>query len=125
MEISKALSRHREFVFSVASGEVHDSAVDSRISASWRRCLGEYGLDPKDPPDPVVVSAGTLREHQQRNDDLLSIASVEMANLYQQISGSGHSIMLTDNTGLVLKYIGDPAFSRLASITESEVSSEW
>jgi transcriptional regulator of acetoin/glycerol metabolism len=125
MEISKALSRHREFVFSVASGEVHDNAVDSRISASWRRCLGEYGLDPKDRPDPVVVSAGTLREHQQRNGDLLTIASVEMANLYQQISGSGHSIMLTDNTGLVLKYIGDPAFSRLASVSGLAEGATW
>ena len=56
MEISKALSRHREFVLSVASGEVEDDSVDSRISGSWRRCISEFGLDPQDTPEPVAVA---------------------------------------------------------------------
>ena len=125
MEISKALSRHREFVFSVASGELGDESIDSRISGSWRRCVKEHGLDPGDPPDPVIVTSATLREHRERSGDLLSIARVEMANLYQQIAGSGHSIMLTDNTGLVLNYIGDPAFSRTASASGLREGAIW
>ncbi len=125
MEISKALSRHREFVLSIASGEISDASVDSRISASWRRCIQDYGLDPKDPPETVDVGADVLQEHQERLGSLLSIARVEMTNLYQQIAGSGHSIMLTDNSGLVLNYVGDPAFGATAAAAGLREGAQW
>jgi len=38
-----------------------------------------------------------------------------MANLYQQLAGSGYSIILTDRDGVLLSYYGDPSFKRAAS----------
>lgn len=124
MEISRALARHRELVLSIASGECRDERIDHRISESWRRCIREYGLDPTDSPAPVVVAPADLRDLRQRAEPLLSIARVEMTNLYQQIAGGGHAIVLTDETGTVLNYVGDPAIGTTAGLCDGAVWSE-
>ena len=109
MKISVA-SRHREHVLAVVSGSEKDITVNPMISRSWRRCFGKYGLDPTPNQAPEIVEPQTLLEHQERLSNLLRIARVEMANLYQQVAGSGHSILLTDESGMILHYTGDPGF---------------
>lgn len=42
---------------------------------------------------------------------LLSFARAEMANLYQQLAGSGFAVLLTDPEGVVLNYVSDPEFA--------------
>jgi transcriptional regulator of acetoin/glycerol metabolism len=87
----------------------------SRITQSWIRCLDEYRLDPGTCAEPEVVPAAELRERQERLADVQAVAKVEMANLYQQLAGSGYAIMLTDREGVLLNYFGDPAFTHAAS----------
>jgi len=87
----------------------------SRITESWIRCLDEYRLDPGTCAEPEVVPAAELRERQERLADVQAVAKVEMANLYQQLAGSGYAIMLTDREGVLLNYFGDPAFTHAAS----------
>jgi len=91
------------------------SGAVNRITQSWIRCLNEYQLDPGACNDPEVVSPGELRARQERLADLQTVAKVEMANLYQQLAGSGYAIMLTDRDGVLLNYFGDPAFTHAAS----------
>ncbi|MBZ0072049.1 MAG: sigma-54-dependent Fis family transcriptional regulator [Thiohalobacteraceae bacterium] len=115
MDISKALSRHRERVLSVVSGEHSSPPIDHSILNSWQRCVQDYGLDPSITHEPVVVDGPELSQRRERLASLLSIARVEMSNLYQQIAGSGHSILLTDTDGVVLNYVGDPSFNEIAA----------
>ena len=87
----------------------------SRITESWIRCLNDYQLDPDSRDDPEVVSHTELQERQESLADLRSVAEVEMANLYQQLAGSGYAIMLTDRDGVLLSFFGDPGFTHAAS----------
>jgi transcriptional regulator of acetoin/glycerol metabolism len=52
---------------------------------------------------------------RERNAELVAFADGEMAQLYRQLAGSGHSIILTDRDGVLLSYCGDPSFRSAAS----------
>ena len=106
-------------------GAVADAAVTNRITRSWIRCLNEYKLDPGACNDPEVVSPADLRERQDRLADMQAVAKVEMANLYQQLAGSGYAIILTDRDGVLLNYFGDPAFTHAASRTGLMPGAVW
>jgi transcriptional regulator of acetoin/glycerol metabolism len=95
------------------------------VKRSWLRCLNEYGLDPDSGADPVVVSRQDLLARKEQNLELVSFADVEMANLYQQLAGSGYSIILTDRDGVLLSYYGDPSFKRAASRTGLLPGAAW
>ncbi len=97
----------------------------NRITQSWIRCLDEYRLDPGTCAEPEVVSAAELHERQERLADVQAVAKVEMANLYQQLAGSGYAIMLTDREGVLLNYFGDPAFTHAASKTGLMPGAIW
>jgi transcriptional regulator of acetoin/glycerol metabolism len=105
--------------------EPSSSTTGNRITQSWIRCLNEYKLDPGACNDPEVVSPAELRARQERLADLQAVAKVEMANLYQQLAGSGYAIMLTDHDGVLLNYFGDPAFTHAASKTGLMPGSLW
>lgn len=97
----------------------------NRITQSWIRCLDEYRLDPGTCAEPEVVPFAELRERQERLADVQAVAKVEMANLYQQLAGSGYAIMLTDREGVLLNYFGDPAFTHAASKTGLMPGAVW
>jgi transcriptional regulator of acetoin/glycerol metabolism len=103
---------------------IHAGAL-SRITQSWIRCLNEYKLDPGASNDPEVVPLAELHLRQERLADLQAVAKVEMANLYQQLAGSGYAIMLTDRDGVLLNYFGDPAFTHAASKTGLMPGALW
>ncbi|TQK00114.1 sigma-54-dependent Fis family transcriptional regulator [Herbaspirillum sp. SJZ107] len=105
--------------------EQSPSGAVNRITQSWIRCLNEYKLDPGACNDPEVVSPAELRTRQERLADLQAVAKVEMANLYQQLAGSGYAIMLTDRDGVLLNYFGDPAFTHAASKTGLMPGALW
>ncbi|MCW8976167.1 MAG: sigma-54-dependent Fis family transcriptional regulator [Sedimenticola sp.] len=99
--------------------------VNDCIVQSWKRCLEDYDLDPERRPEPVVVDRSELKERQEKSCRLVEIARSEMTNLYQQVAGSGHSILLTDNDGVVLNYVGDPMFTNTAVKTALQTGAIW
>ena len=126
-EPSDALSPRGFELVSPASSQSatpHPSATN-RITRSWIRCLNEYKLDPGACNDPEVVTPSDLRERQERLTDMQAVAKVEMANLYQQLAGSGYAIILTDRDGVLLHYFGDPAFTHAASKTGLMPGAVW
>lgn len=100
-------------------------ATGSRIAQSWIRCLNEYSLDPDNRDEPVIVDHAELQERQERLADIQEVAKIEMANLYQQLAGSGYAIMLTDGDGVLLNYFGDPSFTHAASKTGLMQGAVW
>jgi transcriptional regulator of acetoin/glycerol metabolism len=125
--MSKFAVEHVKRVHSV----VHDRigadciATGNRITRSWIRCLNEYQLNPDSCAEPEVVAPFELQERQERLADVQAVAKVEMANLYQQLAGSGYAIMLTDREGVLLNYFGDPAFTHAASKTGLMQGAVW
>lgn len=97
----------------------------SRITESWLRCLNDYQLDPDSRAHPEVVGPAELRQRQEKLADLRTVAEVEMANLYQQLAGSGYAIMLTDSDGVLLNFFGDPSFTHAASKTGLMQGAIW
>ncbi|MEW8028819.1 MAG: sigma-54-dependent Fis family transcriptional regulator, partial [Candidatus Thiodiazotropha sp.] len=109
-------SNHEEFVRAALDNShiIHSSEIDDLTLRSWRRCRDEYGLDPGMSPEPVIIDRQDLHDRLQKYERLLDIARVEMTDLYQQLAGSGHAIMLTDKDGILLNFIGDPQFTDAA-----------
>lgn len=100
-------------------------AINKQIIRSWRRCLHDHILDPEHQPDAIVVDRADLKERQEKYCNLSEIARAEMTNLYQQVAGSGHSILLTDNEGVVVNYVGDPMFTSTAAKTSLQLGAVW
>lgn len=118
---------HEELVRAALDGNriIHSSEIDDLTLRSWRRCRDEYGLDPGVMPDPVIIDRQDLQERLQKYDRLLDIARVEMTDLYHQLAGSGHAIMLTDKDGILLNFIGDPQFTDTAAHTGMHLGAVW
>ncbi len=118
---------HARFIYSIIRGTSRDegSGAPDYVKRSWLRCLDEYGLDPDSNAEPVVVSRQELLARKQLSGELVSFADAEMANLYQQLAGSGYSIILTDHDGVLLSYYGDPSFRHAASRTGLLPGAVW
>lgn len=97
-----------------SSGEIDATEVAPAIAESWNRCVNDFGLDPLRDEPVVVLERQELKTRQEPLEFLRAIAQGEMATLYQQLAGSGFSVLLTDREGLVLDYLGDPSFSDAA-----------
>lgn len=105
---------HAKLVESTVKGVVEVSTVDQVVRRSWSRCLSSYSLDPAQVKKPVIVERSELEARCERMGPLLSIARIEMLGLSRQMVHTQYGIMLTDQDGVILSYVGDPAFSMTA-----------
>src|SRR5262245_11425481 len=81
---------------------------DEMIALSWARCANDYRLDPARLLPPTVIDRLALDKRRAQYTDLIAIASAEIDRLYDQINGSGHALLLTDATGVILYEKVDP-----------------
>ncbi|MCU7931018.1 MAG: sigma-54-dependent Fis family transcriptional regulator [Candidatus Thiodiazotropha sp. (ex Codakia rugifera)] len=126
MHIDNNTRTHCSLVNAAVRGNGNNtSTVNKQIIRSWRRCLHDHILNPEHQPDPIVVDRADLKERQEKYCNLSGIARVEMTNLYQQVAGSGHSILLTDSEGVVVNYVGDPMFTSTAAKTSLQLGTVW
>lgn len=124
--MGRGAENHEEFVRAVLGGNpVARAKVDELTFASWQRCRDQHGLDPAHAPDPLIIPRSDLRDRQEGVGHLLEIARPEMTNLYQQLAGSGHAIILTDREGVLLNYIGDPDFTHTAAHVGIRTGAVW
>lgn len=86
--------------------------VAAHIGRSWNRCVKEFGIRPHSRRDTAVLSAGQLRERQQRLGGVLTVARCEMENLYELIAGTGYAVILSDANGTILNAVADPTLKR-------------
>jgi transcriptional regulator of acetoin/glycerol metabolism len=57
----------------------------------------------------VIVEDPRLREHREAMEELLHTARFGVEALYRQVAGLGYVLLLTDNEGITVDYIGDEA----------------
>ena len=118
---------HARLIYSVLQGTAREEGAKApeHVKRSWLRCINDYGLDPQANAESVVVAREEFLLCKERNAELVSFADAEMAHLYQQLAGSGHSIILTDREGVLLSYYGDPSFKRAASRAGLVLGAVW
>ncbi len=111
--MSRAALEHVATVEAAVAGQTGKAlSPEEPILLSWRRCLRSYGLKPSKSRDFAVYETGQLREIQDRFGSLCNVARTEMQNLYEQISGSGYALMLTDARGVIVDTLVDPGLTR-------------
>jgi transcriptional regulator of acetoin/glycerol metabolism len=81
---------------------------DRTIARSWIRCANDYRLDPARPDAPHIIDTRALASRREQYADLVAIATAEIDRLYDQISGSGYALLLTDASGVILYEKCDP-----------------
>jgi len=116
---------HGDLVLSAVRGDRPIAGLDNMVLASWRRCVEEYHLHPEEFGDLALVDKEFLAQRRAQCCHLVEIAKSEMTSLYQQVAGSGYSILLSDQNGVVLNYVGDPIFSNAAASTGMQTGAVW
>jgi transcriptional regulator of acetoin/glycerol metabolism len=92
-----------QFVRSMgADAPGQNRVLNTAIAGSWRRCALDYSLDPARHYAPTIIGGRLLEERRSQHEELVQIASAEIDWLYEYIAESGHALMLTDSTGMVL-----------------------
>jgi sigma-54 dependent transcriptional regulator, acetoin dehydrogenase operon transcriptional activator AcoR len=86
---------------------------DRTIARSWIRCATDYRLDPSRPDAPTIIEARALADRREQFADLMQIGTAEVDRLYDQISGSGYALLLTDASGIILYEKVDPTLKDL------------
>ncbi len=99
--------------------------LDSAIGTSWLRCVNDYQLDPSRMYAPTILDGTDLKERQAQHDELVAIADAEMESLYDQISGSGYALLLTDASGIILCEKLDPALRKPFRSAGLMIGADW
>ena len=97
-----------------AGHELPEGLVAEPILKSWQRCLAQ-GLDVDDLGAVEPLTAGELREHQQRNDLLRHLVRPEMSVLMGEAKTTDSVVIVTDAKGMVLDAVGSVEFAGQAS----------
>ncbi len=105
---------HARLIESAVKGCAETNAIGQAVRRSWSRCLSTYSLDPLQVKKPVIVERSELEARCERIGSVLPIARIEMLGLSRQMAHTQYGIMLTDHDGVILSYVGDPAFSMVA-----------
>ncbi|MCA1974679.1 MAG: GAF domain-containing protein, partial [Caenispirillum sp.] len=98
---------------------------DAAVVRSWRRCLDDYRLDPARACEAYIVPRSRLREHRERAEGLIRTARSGIETLHQQLAGLGYVLLLSDDRGVTVDFIGDPAFDGALQKAGLYLGSEW
>jgi transcriptional regulator of acetoin/glycerol metabolism len=118
---------HARLIESAVRGCAEATSVGQLVRHSWSRCLSTYALDPAQARKPVIVERSELETRCERIGPVLPIARIEMLGLSRLMTRPQYGIMLTDQDGVILSYVGDPAFSitaRRSGFREGAIWSE-
>lgn len=121
--ISSAAHQHIDELIRVAEGRHSDR--DPVILNSWKRCVSHHKLDPAVMRPAVIVEDHCLREHREAMDDLLRTARFGVEALYRQVAGLGYVLLLTDDQGITVDYIGDEATTDYLRAAGLYLGADW
>ncbi|MDB5970263.1 MAG: Transcriptional activator of acetoin dehydrogenase operon AcoR [Hydrocarboniphaga sp.] len=122
-----ALMQHARGVLGLVNGlgTPPRAIIEKSVKSSWQRCVNDYRLDPARSQSTCVVDSNNLKELQGQHDELVDIARAEMDTLYDQISGSGYALLLTDTSGIILTEKIDPTLTTMFRSAGLIVGANW
>ena len=105
------IREHLDGIFkaAAATGTAGETVGPPMIRKSWERCLHNFGLDPGRVHKPVVLTSTELTEYRDRADEIAWCARGEIQRLYRRLGDLGYVILLTDDNGVTIDYLGNDA----------------
>lgn len=100
--------RHVEEIERVLDGT--QTGRDTFVSASWRRCVEVYGMDPMRKDPAHIVTEAELRDHRKQAEWMIAAARSGLQNLFRQVAGQNYVLLLTDAKGVCVDFFGDDLF---------------
>ncbi|NVO24400.1 sigma-54-dependent Fis family transcriptional regulator [Donghicola mangrovi] len=100
--------RHVQEIEQVLGGGA--TGRDSFVSASWRRCVELYGMDPARNDPAHIVTEAELREHRKQAEWMIGAARSGLQSLFRQVAGQNYVLLLTDAKGVCVDFFGDDLF---------------
>ncbi|SEL09292.1 sigma-54-dependent Fis family transcriptional regulator [Pacificibacter marinus] len=101
--------QHIEEIGQVLDGT--QTGRDTFVSASWRRCVELYGMDPLRNDPAHIVTEAELRDHRKQAEWMIAAARTGLQNLFRQVAGQNYVLILTDAQGVCVDYFGDDLFA--------------
>lgn len=83
---------------------------DGFVSASWRRCVELYGMDPSRNDPAHIVTEAELRDHRKQAEWMIGAARSSLQSLFRQVAGQNYVLLLTDAKGVCVDFFGDDLF---------------
>ena len=77
---------------------------DKAIFASWERCRNEFGLDQWRSRREPVIRRERVRDSIETLGPLFSACRSQVEHIFQNIVGSGHAVILTDQSGTIIEF---------------------
>ncbi len=93
------------------------------IRRSWERCAAD-GLRPTERL-PATSQQGNLADRLEANARLVAYAQPIMEHLHQQIAHSSSTILLADDSGVILRSVGDSDFLERAARVSLKPGHSW
>ncbi len=131
MQVATQVTRsHADRILGIAqsgSGACQVSApIPSRLVAeSWRRCVGDYHLDPFVLRQVDIATAGEIHRHAQALSRLLPMALAAIPELNQALRDCPHLLLLADAEGMILHRLGDLGAAETGSKAEVSPGAIW
>ncbi|OWU72855.1 sigma-54-dependent Fis family transcriptional regulator [Marinibacterium profundimaris] len=100
--------QHVEEIERVLSGG--QTGRDGFVSASWKRCVEIYGMDPMRRDPAHIVTETELRDHRQQAERMVGAARSSLQSLFRQVAGQNYVLLLTDAEGVCVDFFGDALF---------------
>lgn len=101
------------------------SQRDPAVRRSWLRCVEDYRLDPSRACEAYILPDTRLREHRQRSEGLIRTARSGLEVLHRQMAGQGYVLLLSDEAGVTVDFVGDPTFDNQLRRAGLYLGSEW
>ncbi len=116
-------ARHIEEIERVLEG--NPTGRDSFVSASWRRCVELYGMDPMRADPAHIVTEAELREHRKQAEWMIAAARSGLQSLFRQVAGQNYVLLLTDAKGVCVDFFGDDLFTEDLRSAGLYLGSNW
>jgi transcriptional regulator of acetoin/glycerol metabolism len=103
-----ARSRHADLVESAVAAE-SPVPTDSEMVLSWRRCIGDYHVDPRSRATPHIITQTELTLFKEPVSDVLLHAREEIDRLYAIVRQEDYVVLLCNREGVAIQHRGDEA----------------
>jgi transcriptional regulator of acetoin/glycerol metabolism len=105
-------------------GKELDPELDPIVKESWQRSLF-YKVDPFRKTGKRTLTCSQLNQVKKTNADFFSISLSVMENLYSFVKGSGFLVILCNESGFLIKVIGDEEPLQLARSIDFVEGANW
>ena len=122
-ENARLFQEHVDEILTATEGGA--TSRDPEVVQSWLRCINDHSLDPEHKGEARIVTEAVLKEHQQEAEDLLTTARFGMEDLYRRVNSMGYVLLLTDDKGVTVDFIGDEKVDRQLKRAGLYIGSEW